>query len=154
MPITDEVRKLTESKPFYAVAGAGDYAVEKLRELPERLTRLQARRDEFRQTAQELPRKARSYALEWQCKAEAYAKDLPERAREYADAVAQKAVKLYDEFADRGRKVVSRVSGEAALELEEVSEAAEPAAAAAITAPAKPAQPAKTSTRRSGTAKS
>ncbi|GGM75590.1 hypothetical protein GCM10010106_22620 [Thermopolyspora flexuosa] len=152
MPITDEVRKLTESKPFYAVAGAGDYAVEKLRELPERLTRLQSRRDEFRQTAQELPRKARSYAIEWQSKAEAYAKDLPEKAREYADAVAQKAAKLYDEFADRGRKVVSRVSGEAALELEEISEAAEPPAAAAITAP-KPAEPAKRSTTRRSTPK-
>jgi Transketolase len=138
MPITDEVRKLAESKPFYAVAGAGDFAVEKLRELPAQVRELTARREELRQTAQE---RAREYAGAWQSKAEAYAKDLPEKAREYADAIAQKAAALYDEFATRGRKVVSRVSGEAALELEEVSEAAEPAAAI-------PAPPQATATAR------
>lgn len=45
MNITERVR---DSRAFYAAAGAGDLAVEKLREVPERLTKLQqgnARRD-------------------------------------------------------------------------------------------------------------
>jgi methyl-accepting chemotaxis protein len=42
MTITDRVR---ESKAFYAAAGAGDLAVEKLREVPGRLTKLQDRAD-------------------------------------------------------------------------------------------------------------
>jgi hypothetical protein len=101
MPITTEVKRITESKPFYALTGAGDYAVEK----------------------------ARVYASTVQVKAESVAKDLPEKAREYADAAATRLNKVYDELVVRGRKVVSRVSGEAALELAEVSETAEPAVA-------------------------
>src|SRR5690348_14720224 len=42
MTITERVR---ESKAFHAAAGAGDLAVEKLREVPERLNRLQGRAD-------------------------------------------------------------------------------------------------------------
>ncbi|MBP2704983.1 hypothetical protein JOL79_14275 [Microbispora sp. RL4-1S] len=98
MPITTEVKKITESKPFYALTGAGDYAVEK----------------------------ARVYASSVQGAAESVAKDLPEKAREYADAAAARLNKVYEELADRGRKVVSRVSGDAALELTEVSRSAEP----------------------------
>lgn len=136
MTLATEVKKLTDSKPFYAVAGAGDYAVEKLRELPDHLQKLQSRRAELTRElpekarayagkaediAKELPEKARSYAG----KAEDIAKELPEKARGYADQL----VKVYEEFAVRGRKVVSRTSGEAALELEEVSVNAEPPAA-------------------------
>jgi hypothetical protein len=123
MTIATEVKKLTESKPFYAVAGAGDFAVEKLRELPERLEKLrelperleklQSRRGELRDTA----------------------KDLPIKARQYADVINAKAAELYEEFASRGRRVVSQVSGEAALELEEVSVAAEPPIAKPVTKP-------------------
>lgn len=42
MTITERVR---ESKAFYAAAGAGDLAMEKLREVPERLNKLQDRAD-------------------------------------------------------------------------------------------------------------
>ncbi|MBB5075235.1 hypothetical protein [Nonomuraea endophytica] len=129
MTLATEVKKLTESKPFYAVAGAGDFAVEKLRELPEQLQKLQARRGEI---AKDLPERAR----ELTGKAEGFAKDFPEKARAYAGELGHKATEVYEEFASRGRKVVSKVSGEAALELEEVSEAAEPATATPIT-PAK-----------------
>jgi hypothetical protein len=130
MPINDEVKKLAESKPFYAVAGAGDFAVEKLRELPEQIQRLQSRRPEVGSVARDLPTMARKYAGNVQVKAEAVAKDLPEKAKEYADTISAKAVHLYDEFANRGRKV--------ALELEEVSTSAKPATAAR-TAPARKA---------------
>ncbi|MET7459284.1 hypothetical protein [Nonomuraea sp. NPDC005501] len=126
MTLATEVKKLTESKPFYAVAGVGDYAVEKLRELPEQLQKLQARRPEL---GKDLPELARSYAD----KAEGFAKELPEKARGYADQLTQRATVAYEDFASRGRKAVSKVSGEAALELEEVSEAAEPPVATPVT---------------------
>ncbi|GAA2843137.1 hypothetical protein [Nonomuraea rubra] len=122
MTLATEVKKLTESKPFYAVAGAGDFAVEKLRELPEQLSKLQSRRSEL---ATDLPVKVREYAD----KAEGFARDLPEKAREYADQLTHRATEVYEDFATRGRKVVSKTTGTAALELEEVSEAAEPAVA-------------------------
>ncbi|GAA3121918.1 hypothetical protein GCM10010466_11040 [Planomonospora alba] len=139
MTLATEVKKITDSKPFYAVAGAGDFAVEKLRELPEQVQKLQSRREEIREAvAKDLPLKAREiagkaegYAKEFGGRAEVYAKDLPVKARGYADQLTAKATELYEEFATRGRRVVSRVSGEAALELEEVSETAEPAIAAA-----------------------
>jgi ElaB/YqjD/DUF883 family membrane-anchored ribosome-binding protein len=119
MTLATEVKKLTDSKPFYALAGAGDYAVEKLRELPEQLQKLQSRRPEI---AKDLPEKTREYAD----KAEGFVREFPDKAREYADQLSHKATEVYEDFASRGRKVVSKTSGEAALELEEVSEAAEP----------------------------
>ncbi|MEV0597074.1 hypothetical protein [Nonomuraea cavernae] len=130
MPLTTEVKKLTESKPFYAVAGVGDFAVEKLRELPEQLQKLQSRRADI---AKDLPEKARVYAG----KAEGFAKDFPEKAREYADQLTHRATEVYEDFASRGRKAVSKVSGEAALELEEVSVAAEPPVATPVKKPAR-----------------
>jgi hypothetical protein len=131
MTLATEVKKLTESKPFYAVAGVGDYAVEKLRELPEQLQKLQSRRTEL---AKELPVRARAYAD----KAEGLAKDFPEKAREYADQITNRATEVYEDFATRGRRIVSKASGSAALELEEVSEAAEPAVAKPVTSARKP----------------
>ncbi|MEU4227532.1 hypothetical protein AB0F17_24845 [Nonomuraea sp. NPDC026600] len=125
MTLATEVKKLTDSKPFYAVAGVGDYAVEKLRELPEQLLKLQSRRAEI---AKDLPEKARTYAD----KAEGFAKEFPEKARTYADQLTVLATEVYEDFATRGRKAVSKASGEAALELEEVSEAAEPPVATPV----------------------
>ncbi|GAA3842948.1 hypothetical protein GCM10022226_77260 [Sphaerisporangium flaviroseum] len=151
MPINDEVKKLAESKPFYAVAGAGDFAVEKLRELPEQFHRLQSRRAEVGTVARDLPTIARKYAGTVQVKAEAVAKDLPEKAKEYADTISARAAHLYDEFASRGRKVVSRVTGEAALELEEVSTNAEPAIAARPAPTTTRTAPARKAPRNGGT---
>ncbi|MBE1589801.1 hypothetical protein ACFPOI_10500 [Nonomuraea angiospora] len=120
MTLATEVKKLTESKPFYAVAGVGDFAVEKLRELPEQLQKLQSRRTEL---TKDLPEMARVYAG----KAESFAKEFPEKARGYADQLAGRATEAYEDFATRGRRVVSKTSGDAALELKEVSQAAKPA---------------------------
>ncbi|MEV0383322.1 hypothetical protein [Nonomuraea sp. NPDC050643] len=131
MTLATEVKKLTESKPFYAVAGVGDFAVEKLRELPEQLQRLQTRRYDL---AKDLPVKAREYAD----KAEGIAREFPEKARVYADQITLKATEVYEDFATRGRKVVSKASGEAALELEEVSVAAEPPVAEPVEPVKKP----------------
>ncbi|GAA4560619.1 hypothetical protein [Planotetraspora kaengkrachanensis] len=124
MTLATEVKKITESKPFYALTGAGDYAVEKLRELPEQLQRFQSRQGDLRETAKDLPVRAREYATTVQDRAEAVAKDFPEKAKAYADTAAARVTELYEEFALRGRKIVSKVSGEAAHELAEVAESA------------------------------
>ncbi|MEV8639218.1 hypothetical protein AB0395_46930 [Streptosporangium sp. NPDC051023] len=140
MTLSTEVKRLAESKPFYAVAGAGDFAVEKLRELPEQIQRLQGRGEGIREAARDLPEKAKEFAgrapekaREFADKAEGYAKDFPGKARVYADQFSVRAAELYEEFASRGRRVVSKTSGEAALELEEISESAEPATATQAT---------------------
>lgn len=111
MTFTTQVKKITESKPFYAVAGAGGYVIEKLR-------MLRSRRGELGETAKDLPVKTR----------EAVAKDLPGKARGYADTAAAKFNEFYDDLAVQGREIVSKVSREAAHELEDVSESAKPAA--------------------------
>jgi hypothetical protein len=110
MTFTTQVKKITKSKPFYALAGAGGYAIEKLR-------MLRARRGELGETAKDLPDKTR----------EAVAKDLPGKARGYADTAAAKFNEFYDDLAVHGREIVSKVSREAAHELEGVSESAKPA---------------------------
>ena len=129
MPLATEVKKLAESKPFYAVAGAGDFAVEKLRELPEQIQKLQGRREEIREVAKDLPEEGQGAARR---QGRGLRQGLPrEGARSTPTRSPARAAKLYEEFASRGRKVVSKASGGAALELEEVSEAAEPARATA-----------------------
>jgi ElaB/YqjD/DUF883 family membrane-anchored ribosome-binding protein len=120
MTLADQVKKITNSKPFYAVAGAGDYTVENLRKLRKRLQKqLRARQGEVRETAKDLPGKTR----------ETVAKGLPEQAREYADTTAAKVNEFYDDLADRGRKVISSLGHEAAQELEDISHTATPATA-------------------------
>jgi hypothetical protein len=116
MALTTRVKNLTKSKPFYAFAGATGYVLETLGKLPKQLGR---RRREVRETAKDLPSRARKTVAE----------NLPEPAREYSDAVTTRLNELYDELAVRGRKIVTKVSGEAAQELEEVSESAKPATA-------------------------
>lgn len=131
MTLATEVKKLTESKPFYAVAGAGDYAVEKLRELPDQLAKLQARRYDL---AKELPVKARQYAD----KAEGIAREFPDKAREYADQLTVRANEVYEDFASRGRRVVSKTGNETTVEIEEVSRAAKPPVSKPIAPARKP----------------
>lgn len=135
MALTRQIKKIAGSKPFYAVAGATDYGVEKLSKASKRLRKLQPRRGEVRQTAKDLPGKAR----------ETVAQDLPEQTRGYIGTAAAKVNEFYDVLAARGRKIVSRASREAAHELEEVSESAEPA-----TAPKKGRAPAEKPAPRRG----
>lgn len=101
MTLATQVKRLADSKPFYALTGAGDFAVER----------------------------AREYASTMQGKAETVARDFPEKAREYADAAATRLNQIYDDLAIRGRRIVSKVTGNTALELEDVSERAEPTGA-------------------------
>ncbi|MFF4625165.1 hypothetical protein [Nonomuraea jabiensis] len=106
MTLTDRIKKITGSKPFYAVAGAGSYAVDNLRTLRDRMKKqVGARRGKAGETV---------------------AMSLPGRVREYAGTTATRASKLYDDLATRGRKAVASGSREAAQGLREVSETAKP----------------------------
>jgi hypothetical protein len=91
MTITNRLR---DSKAFYAAAGAGDYAVEKLREVPERLTKLQGKTDP---------------------------KDLGGAAVAYVTQVGTRAVEVYDGLAERGKRIVSRVDRQKATQELEAS---------------------------------
>jgi hypothetical protein len=91
MTISD---KLRDSKAFYAAAGAGDFAVEKLREVPERLTKLQEKTDP---------------------------KDLGGAAVAYVTHVGTRAVEVYDGLAERGKRIVSRVDRQKATQELEAS---------------------------------
>ncbi|HEY3686390.1 MAG TPA: hypothetical protein VGL93_25375 [Streptosporangiaceae bacterium] len=79
MTLATEVKKFRDSKAYYAVAGAGDLAREKLREVPGRLRDLQEKTDP---------------------------KDIPGVALSYATQAGAKASELIDELAERGRGVV------------------------------------------------
>jgi hypothetical protein len=86
MTITD---KLRDSKAFYAAAGAGDFAVEKLREVPDRINKLQDKTDP---------------------------KDLGGAAVAYVTQVGTRAVEVYDGLAERGKRIVSRVDRQKATQ--------------------------------------
>ncbi|MFE3204162.1 hypothetical protein [Embleya sp. NPDC059237] len=88
MAIATELRKtLTETTPFYAVAGAGDLVVEKLRELPER----------FRTEVVTDPKVIRERI-----------QALPDRTQTFARSQVDRARGIYDDLAARGEKLVKR----------------------------------------------
>ena len=91
MTITD---KLRDSKAFYVAAGAGDLAVEKLREVPDRLNKLQEKTDP---------------------------KDIGGAAVAYVTQVGTRAVEVYDGLAERGKRIVSRVDRQKATQELEAS---------------------------------
>jgi hypothetical protein len=91
MTITERLR---DSKAFYAAAGAGDYAVEKLREMPDRISRLQEKTDP---------------------------KDLGGAAVAYVTQVGARAAEVYDGLAERGKRIVSRVDRQKATQELEAS---------------------------------
>ncbi|MQA97117.1 MAG: hypothetical protein GEV11_21650 [Streptosporangiales bacterium] len=83
MTLATEVKKLRDTKAFYAAAGVSDLAVATLRTVPERINRLQQKTD---------------------------LNDLQTRAKEYAATVSGKATELYDGLAERGRDAVGRTA--------------------------------------------
>jgi hypothetical protein len=80
MTIATEIRKLRESRAYYAAAGAGDLAAEKLREVPGQLAKLQQRAD---------------------------AKDIGGAAVAYVAHFGARAVEVFDDLAERGRRVMT-----------------------------------------------
>ena len=123
MPITDDLRKtLSDPTPFYALAGAGDLAVEKLREVPERAAAIAADRKGAQEKATARLHEAGAKLTEAQAKVAETVSTLPtdlkslqEKAQGLAlqsvgraAELAVKAREVYDELAERGKVVVDR----------------------------------------------
>ena len=126
MTFTSEVRKLAGTKPFYAVAGCGDLAVEKLREVPGRFQEVQG---QLQSQLNDLPT-GRA--------------DLQDRALSYAGSLATLATSTYEDLAKRGHGVVGRVRGqEATQELEAQAKTTSRQTKAATTSARKTASTAK-----------
>ena len=130
MNVSDEIRKtLSDPKPFYALAGAGDLAAEKLKDAPERLRDAPTLLAEAGATLTTLANKIAAEAPEHLAKVTASAKDAAGKGRPDAEALrgiaqtlaiqqvgrlleaAGKAVETYDELAERGKIVVGRYAG-------------------------------------------
>jgi heparin binding hemagglutinin HbhA len=106
MAITADIKKaLTDSTPLYAVAGAGDLAVEKLREVPAKLATLKVEPKAVQDRVtgslntvagdvRSLPEKARTF---------------PEKAQSFALAQVGKANEAYEDLAERGKVIVGRI---------------------------------------------
>jgi len=140
MPITDDLRKtFSDPTPLYALAGAGDLAVEKLREVPEKAAAIAGDRKAAQEKATARLQEAGARLTEAQAKVAESVGTLPtdlkalqERAQSlalqsvgYAAEFAVKAREVYDELAERGKIVVDRQRKETADELTEIAAKAE-----------------------------
>jgi len=172
MAIREEIKtnldKVTESTAFYAAAGAGDLAAEKLRQLsvfiaeldlPGKLEELQDRLDKLQRKLSEL----QIDTADVQAKAQSKARELPERFTDLAMQITGMAVQTYGELAQRGKTVVDRRRGvsydDLPIKTEVVREPVTPVVEQVSAAPAaKPAAKkttaAKTTTARKTTSQS
>jgi hypothetical protein len=124
--------KLRDSKAVHAAAGAGDLAVEKIRELPETVTKLRETADRYRGDVRET-------VVKYQEKVDA--RDLPGVAVAYVTAAGGKVVEIIDELAERGEKIVNRVDHQVATrELKESAERTTRKTKAAVSEAKKTAQ--------------
>jgi heparin binding hemagglutinin HbhA len=106
MAITAEIRKaLTDSTPLYAVAGAGDLAVEKLREVPAKLAALKV---EPKAVQDRVTGSLTTVADDVRTLPD-MARTLPEKAQSFALAQVGKANDAYEDLAERGKGVVGRI---------------------------------------------
>ncbi|MDL4772794.1 hypothetical protein [Actinomadura xylanilytica] len=136
---------LRENKAVYTVAGAGDLAVEKLREVPEQVTRaretatkyqdevrgnLDKYRDQVRGTVDRYRAEARKNVDRYRGEARENvtklqdrvdAKDLPGAAVAYVTHFGSRTVGFIDELAERGKGVVHRGAAEVAGSAEDVA---------------------------------
>ncbi|WP_395111566.1 hypothetical protein [Actinomadura sp. SCN-SB] len=114
MTITNTIR---ENKAVHTVAGVGDLAYEKLREVPEQVNRaresagkyqgeMRENLDKYRVQLREAVDRYRGEVRENVGRIEV--KDLPGVAVSYATHFGTRAVELIDELAERGRKVVHK----------------------------------------------
>ncbi|MEU6232551.1 hypothetical protein [Kitasatospora sp. NPDC047058] len=123
MAITDELKKtLSDPTPLYALAGAGDLAYEKLREVPGKVEALAADRKGTQEKATAKLQEAQTRLVDAQAKVAgtvgtlpADLKELQEKAQSFALQQVGRAVELavkakeaYDELAERGKGVVDR----------------------------------------------
>ncbi|WP_371497869.1 hypothetical protein OG871_18105 [Kitasatospora sp. NBC_00374] len=123
MPITDEIKKtLTDPTPLYALAGAGDLAYEKLREVPGRVEELASDRKAAQEKAAARLQEAQAALAGAQAKVTETVNTLPtdlkglqEKAQTFAlqqvgraAELAVKAMEAYEELAVRGKSVVEK----------------------------------------------
>ncbi|MEV4616993.1 hypothetical protein AB0K43_31010 [Kitasatospora sp. NPDC049258] len=128
MPITDEIKKtLTDPTPLYALAGAGDLAYEKLREVPAKVEELTADRKATQEKAAARFQEAQTALAGAQAKVTETVSTLPtdlkelqEKAQTFAlqqvgraAELAVKAMEAYEELAVRGKAVVEKGRGPA-----------------------------------------
>lgn len=96
-------------EPLYAAAGAGDLAVEKLRDAQDRLRGVQLDR-----LLADLPDEARLLPERVQAAREDISRrmrDLPSGVAEVAADASVRAGSVYDDLAARGHRVVDRLAG-------------------------------------------
>ncbi|MFV2172155.1 hypothetical protein ACFHW2_07040 [Actinomadura sp. LOL_016] len=111
---------LRDNKAVHTVAGAGDFAVEKLREMPEQMTRArevaEKYQGEVRETVYRYGGQVRETVERYrgEVRGRVDAQDLPGAAVAYATTFGNRAVEFIDELAERGRKVVHREAAEVA----------------------------------------
>jgi hypothetical protein len=92
--MTTLATRIRENKALYVAAGAGDLAAEKLRELPEAVTKL-------RETASKYQERVDT-------------KDIPGAAVSYVTHAGTRVVEFVDALAARGEKVVNKTEAVAA----------------------------------------
>ena len=95
--VMTEVRKIANSKPVHAAAGAGVLATQALRELPGRLVRT------IDGTVNTLPTRATETVT-----------SLPGRTNGYVQTARAKAADGYDTLADHGKRALTREDSEPA----------------------------------------
>ncbi|MEU9042401.1 MULTISPECIES: hypothetical protein [unclassified Kitasatospora] len=137
MPITDEIKKtLSDPTPLYALAGAGDLAYEKLREVPGKVEALAADRKGTQEKATARLQEAQSLLVGAPAKVGEAVTALPtdlkvlqERAQGFALQQVGRAVELavkakeaYDELAERGKVVVEKARPSAPAGTAELAE--------------------------------
>lgn len=133
MNMSDDIRKtLTDPKPLYALAGAGDLAAEKLKDAPDRLKDAPAKLAEAGAALSGFANRIAADAPEHLAKVSSTVQGTVGKAarpdtaalRDKAQTVALqqvgrlleaagRAVETYDELAERGRIVVGRYTGTA-----------------------------------------
>ncbi|MER8185685.1 hypothetical protein [Kitasatospora sp. NPDC094015] len=128
MPITDDIKKtLSDPTPLYALAGAGDLAYEKLREVPGKVEELTADRKAAQEKAAARFQEAQAALAGAQAKVTETVSTLPtdlkglqEKAQTFAlqqvgraAELAVKAMEAYEELAVRGKAVVEKGRGPA-----------------------------------------
>ncbi|WP_242908992.1 hypothetical protein [Actinomadura terrae] len=125
---------LRENKAVHTVAGAGDLAVEKLREVPEQVSKARENLDRYQDRAREAATRYQGdvrgtvdrareqvreavgrYRVEVaKVQDRVDTKDLPGAAIAYMTHVGTRTVEIIDELAERGRKVMHPEAGDAA----------------------------------------
>jgi hypothetical protein len=139
--MTDDIRKtLSDPKPLYALAGAGDLAAEKLKDAPERLRDAPTLLAEAGATLTTLANRIAAEAPERLAKVTSSVQDATGKGRPDTQALrdmaqtvaiqqvgrlleaAGKAVETYDELAERGRVVVGRYTGAETVDGERAEE--------------------------------